>query len=212
MGLNRPDHDRLRLSTADVLTEPEAKEVIAVRSEMTASRGQVMTKVLHPDMLDAYLDNVPDINGRPFNADQVAGFVARGKDVADFRTPSQLRDGLALDDGGAGWTPIKADADRAYQLRYRQPDEPDVPIAFGGRSDAVAEHMKTLSGNEGLPIQNGEPFLGTGYTGGGGVPEFLSRGVGFDKRAEIWQVNRDGSESLLGVFNEQTRQWARLKP
>ncbi|MEV6596384.1 hypothetical protein AB0M36_05880 [Actinoplanes sp. NPDC051346] len=209
-GLDRADHDNLRLSAADDLTEAQKKEVIAVRSEMTAETGQVMTKVLHPDAVDAYLGNVAEMGGREFKSDHVGGFVARGKDVADFRTPAELRDGLALDDGGAGWTPIKADADSAYQMRYTQPEKPDTPIAFGGRTDAEAEHMRTLSGNDGRPIRQDDPFLGTGYTAGSGVPEFLSRGTRLEERAEIWQINRDGSESLVGVFDEQTRQWARI--
>nr|WP_240948011.1 hypothetical protein [Planosporangium mesophilum] len=211
-GLDRAEHDSLRLSAADHLTEAERKEVIDVRSEMTAETSQIMTKVLHPDVADAYLKNASELNGWEFYPDQVGGFVARGKDVADLRTPSDLRDGLALDDGGAGWTPIKEDTDHAYHLRYAQPDEVDAPIAFGGRNADVAENMKSLSGNSGGPINKDAPFLGTGYTAYSGVPEFLSRESIFDKRAEIWQVNRDGSESLVGVFDQEARRWTRVAP
>ncbi|BFU48050.1 WXG100 family type VII secretion target [Krasilnikovia sp. MM14-A1004] len=209
MDLNRADHDALRLSAADDLTDPQRKEVIDVRDRMTVNNGQVMTKVLHPDSAHAYLDNLPSLNGKPFNPDEVGGFVARGKDVADLRTPSQLRDGLALDDKGAGWTPIKEDADHALQLRYQQPRDEAPPIPYGGRDEAVAEHMKNLSGNE-RPVQGKDPFLGTGYTAGSGIPEFLPHGTQLTGRAEIWKINRDGTESLVGVFDKDTKQWTRI--
>jgi hypothetical protein len=198
-GLDRAEHDRLRSTPSDLLTEAEARQVIEVRDAIRADPGTVMTKVLHPDQAAAYLDNLTSVNGRDFNPGEAGGFVARGTDVADINTPQSLRDALALDDRGAGWTPIREGAGSAYQLRYINPDGANMPVAYGGRTDAVAGRMAELGGVDGRPIVGDDPFVGTGYTAGG-VPEWQARGVSLGDRAEIWQLDSSGNEALIGVY------------
>ena len=198
-GLDRAEHDRLRSTPSDLLTEAEARQVIEVRDAIRADPGAVMTKVLHPDQAAAYLDNLTSVRGRDFNPGEAGGFVARGTDVADINTPQSLRDALALDDRGAGWTPIREGAGSAYQLRYINPDGANMPVAYGGRTDAVAGRMAELGGVDGRPIVGDDPFVGTGYTAGG-VPEWQARGVSLGDRAEIWQLDSSGNEALIGVY------------
>ena len=170
-----------------------------MRDAIRADPGTVMTKVLHPDQAAAYLDNLTSVRGRDFNPGEAGGFVARGTDVADINTPQSLRDALALDDRGAGWTPIREGAGSAYQLRYINPDGANMPVAYGGRTDAVAGRMAELGGVDGRPIVGDDPFVGTGYTAGG-VPEWQARGVSLGDRAEIWQLDSSGNEALIGVY------------
>ena len=207
-GLDRAEHDRLRSTPSDQLTEAEARQVIEVRDAIRADPGTVMTKVLHPEQAAAYLDNLTSVNGRDFNPGAAGGFVARGTDVANVDTPQGLRDALALDDRGTGWTPVPEGAEAALQLRFRTPENADMPIAYGGRTDAVADRMSDLGAVDGPPIRGDDPYVGTGYTGGG-VPEWQARGVPFGDRAEIWEINSFGDETLVGVYN-RTHGWRRV--
>ena len=207
-GLDRAEHDRLRSTPSDLLTEAEARQVIEVRDAIRADPGTVMTKVLHPDQAAAYLDNLTSVNGRDFDPGAAGGFVARGTDVADVDTPQGLRDALALDDRGAGWTPVPEGTESALQLRFRTPTDADMPIAYGGRTDAVADRMADLGGVDDPPIRGNDPYVGTGYTGGG-VPEWQARGVSFGDRAEIWEINSSGGEVLVGVYDKM-HGWRRL--
>ncbi|MFN2495976.1 MAG: WXG100 family type VII secretion target [Pseudonocardiaceae bacterium] len=207
-GLDRAEHDRLRSTPSDLLTEAEARQVIEVRDAIRADPGTVMTKVLHPDQAVAYLDNLTAANGRDFDPGAAGGFVARGTDVADVKTPQDLRDALALDDRGAGWTPVPEGTKSALQLRFRAAPDSDMPIAYGGRTDAVADRMAELGGVDGPPIRRDDPYVGTGYTGGG-VPEWQARGVPLGDRAEIWEINSSGDEALVGVY-DPAQGWRRL--
>ncbi|MCA1673108.1 MAG: hypothetical protein LC799_13225, partial [Actinobacteria bacterium] len=207
-GLDRAEHDRLRSTPSDLLTEAETRQVIEVRDAIRADPGTVMTKVLHPDQAAAYLDNLTAVDGRNFNPGAAGGFVARGTDVADVNTPQGLRDALALDDRGAGWTPVPDGVESALQLRFRAPENADMPIAYGGRTDAVADRMADLGGVDGPPIRGNDPYVGTGYTGGG-LPEWQARGVPLGDRAEIWEISSSGDEVLVGVY-DPTQGWRRL--
>jgi hypothetical protein len=206
-GLSQSEHDRLRLSPTNLLTEDEAKQVIDVRQSITAEDGQVMTKVLHPDAAEHYLNNDAAANGRPFNPGGFGGSIARGTDTAHLDTPASLRDGLALDDHGQGWSPVQEGATSAYQLRFRAPEEMNAQIPFGGLTQPVAEHVGNLAGEGGIRMD--APFTGTGYTAGG-VPEWSAGANTFGGRAEIWQLGSDGKEQLAGIFDHASQRWTRL--
>jgi hypothetical protein len=207
-GIDQTAHDQLRSSTADGLNTDQRAEVIHVRNQVHVEPGEIMAKVLHPDQARLYLSNATtDAHGRSFDAGTVGGFIARGRDVADLTTPGALRDGLALDDHGAGWTPIPDGAANAYQLRWQAPigPHPDdgMQIAYGGRDETSAEEMNSLAGGSTDPIRGSDPFLGTGYTAGG-VPEWVARAANIGGHAEIWQVEIGGKERLVGVYEDGT--------
>jgi hypothetical protein len=209
-GLDRAAHDELRMTPVDQLTDAQLREVIDVRNALTAEPGEVMTKALRPEDAEAYLSNATSFNGRDFDGSNVWGFTARGGDVMDVNTPQGLHDGLALDDGGAGWSPIPRDADSALQLRWQVQEGSNMVPAFGApRGDALdglAQQVQDLSGNSRI-IREGEPFTGTGYTAGG-LPEWQAQAVPLGDRAEIWRLDNAGNEVLVGVFDGTT--WHRL--
>lgn len=207
-GLSQAEHDRLRMTPTNLLTEDEAKQVIAVRQSITADDGQIMTKVLRPDAAEHYLNNDTTANGRPFDPGGFGGSIARGTDTQHLETPAQLRDGLALDDHGEGWSPVKDGASDAYQLRFRAPEEMQAQITFGAvQNQAVADRVGELAWQEGQSWS--APFLGTGYTAGG-IPEWSASSNAFPGRAEIWTMGSDGHEQLAGIFDHMSQRWTRL--
>ncbi|MDF4254590.1 hypothetical protein [Streptomyces sp. WMMB303] len=51
-----------------------------------------------------------------------------------------------------------------------------------------------------------DPFLGTGYTGGG-VPGWDAKPTGFPHHAEIWRMHADGTEEAVGFFDKNEGLW-----
>jgi hypothetical protein len=207
-GLDRAEHDRLRVTRTNDLTDEQIQQVVDVRNGIRIQDGQMITKVLHPDVAKAYANNLDHLpNGDDFSPGSFGGSIARGTDTADLRTPAQLRDALALDDKGAGWTPVPDGASEAYQLRMHAPDGLRADTTFGAVGDqAAANRVAEMAGQSGGRAWK-DPFTGTGYTGGG-VPEWQAFGTEFPGRAEIWKMTPDGQESMVGYF-EQGR-WTNL--
>ncbi|MFC1443439.1 hypothetical protein ABUW04_34885 [Streptacidiphilus sp. N1-10] len=200
-GLDRTEHDRLRTSPTNDLTDEQIQQVVDVRNSIKIADGQIVTKVLGPDIAKSYLKNakvLPD--GGAFDSTRFGGSIARGTDTAGLTTPSDLRDALALDDKGAGWSPVPEDAAEAYQLRLKAPEGMDAATTFGAVDDpAAAQHVADLAGaSKGRPWH--DPFTGTGYTGGG-IPEWEAARTLVPPGAEIWRMTPDGGESLAGYYD-----------
>ncbi|MET8759364.1 hypothetical protein [Lentzea sp. NPDC004782] len=238
---NQADRDRYvelskRLSTD--LSPSEAQEVAHVRNQIKVESGDLVTKVLHQNAVDGYLKQHDDpTTDAARRQGMVAGSIARAEDVHDINKPMALREGLALDDKGEGWTPIKDKAESAMQLRYHLTDDQaaKAAIPFGGPEksdrdfsrpptpgqehreyqspqekahyDASAKQMAD-AGGAAEPKRGRDPFTGTGYTGGG-VPEWVAKPADLPDRAEIWEV-RDGKERLHAVY-EKGLGWYQLK-
>lgn len=207
LGYDPDRHLALTLKPTADLTSAERAEVVAVRNELKANPGEILTKVVKPESGKATLANEtsfydPDLRQDMTNyPTSVAGSIARGSDTAQYGTPAELRDKLALDDKGGNWSPIKAGAGEAYQLRFRALDDPTaMEISYGGTDPVSAADMQHLSGQPN-PRQMTDPFLGTGYTAGG-VPEWIHQPRGYAGRGEMWLVHADGTESLAGVYLE----------
>jgi hypothetical protein len=197
LGYDPDRHLAMTMQPTANLTPAQRAEIVAVRNELHADPGEIMTKVVKPEIGENTLLN-PAPTDR-FNPGQVGGSVARGSDTSQYGTPQEFRDKLALDDGGAGWTPIKAGAGEAYQLRFPASDNPGaMEISYGGTDPVTAHEMQGLSGQPGSREWQ-PPFLGTGYTGGG-VPEWIHSTRGYEGRGEMWLVHADGKESLAGVY------------
>jgi len=238
---NQADRDRYvelskRLSTD--LSPSEAQEVAHVRNQIKVESGDLVTKVLHQNAVDGYLKQHDDpTTDAARRQGMVAGSIARAEDVHDINKPMALREGLALDDKGEGWTPIKDKAESAMQLRYHLTDDQaaKATIPFGGPEksdrdfsrpptpgqehreyqspqekahyDASAKQMAD-AGGAAEPKRGRDPFTGSGYTGGG-VPEWVAKPADLPDRAEIWEV-RDGRERLHAVY-EKGLGWYQLK-
>ncbi|MBO0657191.1 hypothetical protein J1792_32095 [Streptomyces triculaminicus] len=203
-GLDHSEHDKLRLTRTNELSEAQAREVVGVRDAIKLDKGRMVTKVLQPEVAQAYLENVTELGTDEFNPGEFRGSIAR--DTADLRSMDQLRDGLALDDGGVGWTPIPPGASEAYQLRFPAPHDMRAKPSLGSVGDQeLANHVAGMAGqSEGRAWPH--PFLGTGYTGGG-VPECIAQGTGFPHHAEIWLMHDDGTEEAVGFFDKNERLW-----
>jgi hypothetical protein len=205
LGYDPDRHLAMTLQPVTDLTHAQRAEIVAVRNELQANPGELMTKVVKPEIGEATLANQTTVvdrhsgASRPNYPDSVAGSVARGSDSAQYGTPQEFRDKLALDDQGAGWTPIEAGANEAYQLRFPASRDPAaMEISYGGTDPGSVGDMQALSGQP-KPRSMDPPFLGTGYTGGG-VPEWMHAPSGYKGRGEMWLVHADGSESLAGVY------------
>jgi len=207
-GLNRAEHDRLRVSASNNLTDGQFKEVAGVRDTIRIGEGQMITKVLGKDKVDLYLANAEHLpNGRPFQADRFQGSVARGTDTAGLTTPARLRDALALDDRGQNWSPVPAGASEAYQLRMAAPAGMEAETSYGSvENPALAEHVAELTGQSKARPWS-DPFTGTGYTAGG-VPEWQAEGTYLPDRAEIWKMMADGRETMVGYYDGE--RWTRV--
>jgi hypothetical protein len=205
LGYDPDRHLAMTLKPVTDLTHAERAEIVAVRNELKANPGELMTKVVKPEIGEATLSNETTYVDRHKGSTEtnyptsVAGSIARGSDSAQYGTPQEFRDRLALDDKGAGWTPIKAGANEAYQLRFpASRDSSAMEISYGGTDPGSVRDMQALSGQPN-PRPMDPPFLGTGYTGGG-VPEWMHSPRGYAGRGEMWLVHADGSESLAGVY------------
>lgn len=204
-GYDPDSHVGKTLKPTENLDHDSRREVVDVRRELTVQPGETMTKVVKSEQADAILRNqtawVDEKTGesRTITPGTIGGSVARGSDTASYDTPQKLRDKLALDDGGAGWTPVPAGADKAWQIRYPAPDAASsLDISFGGTSHESAADMQNVSGAA-SPRKWDPPFLGTGYTGGG-VPEWIAKSESYEGRAEMYSVHSDGTERLVGVY------------
>ncbi|RKE18354.1 hypothetical protein [Streptomyces sp. TLI_171] len=205
-GLDRAEHDRLRLTPTNNLSEEEIRQVVQVRDAIKLDEGRMVTKVVKPDVAQAYLENATELGGRSFNPAEFRGSIARGSDTADLRSMDELRDGLALDDGGLGWTPIPHGASEAYQMRFPAPHGMHADPTLGAVGDqALADRVAGMAGQDAGKAWDA-PFLGTGYTGGG-VPEWDAAPTGFPHGAEIWRLNADGTEEAVGYFDKNDGLW-----
>jgi hypothetical protein len=238
---NQADRDRYvelsqKLSTE--LSADEAQHVADVRNQIKVDTGDIVTKALNQGALSTYLPDQPHAPGSK-QADwqnQMGGSIARGQDVAPINTPAGLRDGLALDDKGKGWTPIPENAQSAMQLRYQITDQnvgnhnvpfggpkKDVPDfnTFGPRQESeyqspqeqahyeASQKQMAAAGGSTKVYDGYDPFTGTGSTMGG-VPEWrVDGGTPLPDRAEIWQVNEDGTERLHAVYDRKFG-WTKL--
>jgi hypothetical protein len=210
LGYNPDEHIAKTLKPTADMDAADRAEIVAVRNELQANPGEIMTKIVKPEMGEAILRNQTEYydaakeENQVLNPAQVRGSVARGSDTAAYGTPQEYRDSLALDDQGHGWSPVQANATEAWQLRYPASSNPgDMDISYGGTTADSANDMQRISGS---PMRKWEPpFLGTGYTGGG-VPEWLANPQNYRERAEMYHVRVDGTEHLAGVYL-QGRGW-----
>ncbi|GHH37237.1 hypothetical protein [Lentzea cavernae] len=238
---NQADRDRyveLSKELSTNLSPQEAQHVADVRNQIAVGSGDIVTKALNQGALSTYLPDTPHAPGSQKETwqNQMGGSIARGQDVVGVNTPQGLRDGLALDDKGQGWTPIPAGAQEAMQLRYEvtAQNEGAHNVPFGGPKKETpdftqpgpyganeyqspqekahyeaSQQQMAAAGGAAKPYDGYDPFTGTGSTMGG-MPEWrVDGGTPLPDRAEIWQVNADGSEKLHAVYDRKFG-WTKL--
>lgn len=205
-GLDRAEHDKLRLTRTNELSDSQARDVVEVRDTIKLHEGRMVTKVLKPEVANAYLENATKLGKYDFNPGEFRGSIARGSDTADLRSMGQLRDGLALDDGGAGWSPVPPGTTEAFQVRFPAPHGMHADPTLGAVGDqALADRIAGVA-HQSPGRAWDDPFLGTGYTGGG-VPEWDAKPTEFPDHAEIWLMHDDGNEEAVGFFDKNEGLW-----
>ena len=217
LGITREDYDRLRVTPTNDLSPEDLQKVASIRNTIKIDDGQIVTKVVGKNIAGGYLKNDTNLFGKDtFDPTTFGNSIARGSDTADLTTPADLRQGLALDDHGEGWSPVPEGPDAvAYQMRMPAPQGlgADSPISYGhvgdptdtslkATADQVARDATGNSAATGSVMK--DPYTGTGYTAGG-VPEWLApRGTQLPSRAEIWKITPDGQETMIGYYAGQS--------
>lgn len=78
-SVSREQYDQLRVQQTDGLPPEQIDDVVTVRNSVKIQDGQMVTKVLHPDVYHAYMDGADHLpNGRPFDQTRWGGSIARG--------------------------------------------------------------------------------------------------------------------------------------
>ena len=213
LGVTRDEYDRLRLTPTNDLSPEDLQKVASIRNTIKIGDGQIVSKVVGKNIAEGYLKNDVNLFGEnTFDPKSFGNSIARGVDTADLTTPADLRRGLALDDGGEGWSPVPDEPDAvAYQMRFPAPEGlgADSRISYGHVGDPNDASLKATGDQvardaTGNPAATGavmkDPYTGTGYTKGG-VPEWLApRGTQLPSRAEMWKITPDGQETMIGYY------------
>jgi len=196
-------YQKLSRLPSDQLSAADFKFVHGIREQLSVEPAEPMTKVLGKDGVDKMLNGT-------YSADQVYGFVARGRDTDQLRTPKQLRDGLALTpplnpDGSEVWpSPIPADGSHAYQLTWTARTDRGLSVPYGAPKGAAVPHIDNVI--PGDPRRDGEPFTGTGTTAGG-IPEWHANRAPITGPAQIWHLDQAGNRRLYAEYDPATRTW-----
>lgn len=151
-------------------------------------------KALHESHTRAFLEG---------NADRVSGYVLPAADAVSANTPAKLYEAHGLGFAGSPWS---ADAEFLDVVRFTSPPSLYVHQAVGGNDAATAEKMR------GEFIDH-PPFSGNGFatwSDGGMAPISFLDEVRLPPGAELWRVDRNGGQNLIGVYQDVGAGWARL--
>ncbi|GAA2584026.1 SseB family protein [Actinomadura fulvescens] len=155
----------------------------------------VMQKVVRPEHVAHYLDG---------GYEWVAGYVHRLQDVAELNTPQRLVRTLGLVYEGS---PFSARDEGIHVIRW-----PAVkPVLFRRPLGGIDEwSMGIIPG--GWVIEKA-PFPGSGYAPGDGpaIPEFKVDSQRLPHGAEMYRIDRSGTEALVAEYDADRRRWVRLE-
>lgn len=154
--------------------------------------GAIMQKVLAHDHVAAYLER---------GYDMVSGFVHRLADISHLRTPEQLMRSLGLAYQG---TPFSDQDEAVHVIRWRARIPSLYRTPLGGTTE---ETMRSVPGGW---VVEAPPFSGTGYapTFSEVIPEFKVDSHRLPHMAEMYRVDRGGSEVKVAVYNADEQRWA----
>lgn len=132
---------------------------------------------------------------------RVRGFINRAQDtrgLSDFR---KIYNTLRLDYQDSNFKDISDSSLGIIRFKTGYAKKIDVPYSpeFGGK--AMGDY----------------PFTGNGFTAAGNgriIPEFIitdTEGVKINDRAEIFEIDRHGNEKLVGIFNDKSGRFFKIK-
>jgi hypothetical protein len=185
--------DRINTPPAD-LTPSERAVLHEIRDRIPPpAHDEVVQKVIRPDQVDTYLNNV--VNG-DYGPSTIGGSVTRNIDTAHLDTPRGLYEGLRLDDDGS---PFRADMDAMHVIRFvpRRPDFVVPRNSTMGESDRFDEWDWPLTGN--------------GFTSAldDVIPESQTDNtLIMDNGAQMWELTPSGDQRLVAVLEDG--EWVRV--
>jgi hypothetical protein len=151
----------------------------------------VMQKTIPAQQVPYYLDR---------GYDRTCGFVHRASEVSHLHTPAELYNALGLNYSDS---PFKPDDDEVYVLRWAAHRANLYRIPYGGQHEAAMRAM------QGWVIER-SPFRGNGFAPSESrdvIAEFKVDSVRLPHGAELWHVVREGSETLVAVFDADGPRW-----
>jgi SseB protein N-terminal domain len=150
----------------------------------------VMQRAIPPTQLPFYLER---------GYDRVSGFVNRASEIGHLTTPRSLYRALGLLYAGSPFSEDDADVHLLRWVAYRI-DLYRIP--YGGQHEAAMRAM------QGWVIER-PPFRGNGFAPGDTevVAEFKVDSVRLPHGAQIWRVDKFGSESLMATFEADSGRW-----
>jgi hypothetical protein len=157
-----------------------------------AATAITMQRTVPPEQVSFYLDR---------GYDRVSGFVNRASEVAHLKSPRVLYRALGLIYPGSAFAENDAEVHVLRWVAHR-PDLYRLP--YGGQSEAAMRAM------QGWVIERA-PFRGNGFAPGETdvVAEFKVDSVRLPHGAQMWRLDRDGTETLVASFDADAGRWVR---
>jgi hypothetical protein len=155
----------------------------------------IMQKVVPHQHVSHYLENAYD---------QVAGYVHRVQDVLRLDTPQRLVRGLGLTYQGS---PFSERDEAIHVIRWPVVKGSLYRAPYGGQDEAAMRKAP-----DGWVVEN-PPFLGTGYAPGDieAVPEFRIDSQRLPHGAEMYRVDRAGTQTFVAFFDADHRRWTKVQ-
>ena len=121
---------------------------------------------------------------------QVRGYITRAQDVNKLDSYNDIYNSLRLNYNGSVFNPVIDEC--VGVIRFKTPDAADIDIPYS----------QAMGGS----TVDGPPFTGNGFTAatnGQVIPEYkIDDYVALYDGAELYTITKDGTETLVAVYNE----------
>ena len=181
-GLTVDKFNELRVKDVALLTDSEKLAMKSIRDSLSMPDNMTtMQKVIPNNDISKYLDG---------SYTQVGGYVTKYDDVSNLTKYDDIYESLRLDYPG---TAYKIDADSSLGvIRFKTPNAEKFEIPYGV--------------DFGGTITDAPPFTGNGFTKAMNdniIPEYKCNSfLDVYDGAELYQIDKNGIETLIAVFNE----------
>jgi len=191
-GLTPGDFDSLRRLSAEELTTEQRKTMRTIRDSIPPpTQETLLQKVIPEEDIAKYLEG---------DRETIKGFITRAQDVSMLDRYEALYRELRLDYPDSKYNP-KANRTMGI-IRFKTGDSDRAEVAYS----------PTMGGT----VTDEPPFLGTGFTAarkkGLAIPEYkLKDKVTPLEGAELFEINKEGVETLLARYNESKHRFIPIK-
>ncbi|QUH28816.1 hypothetical protein [Vallitalea guaymasensis] len=190
IGLSIDEFNELRMVSADKLTSSQRRTIKSIRDAIsTPTNDTIMQKVIPQRDINAYL------NG---DYTQVGGYITKAQDVKQLNNYDDIFQSLRLDYEGTQFKPVSDDS--IGIIRFKTPEASKIEIPYGKSMDGV--------------ITDEFPFTGNGFTAatnGQVIPEYkCQKYLDIYDGAELYSMAKDGTESLLGIYDSNLGRFIKI--